>query len=86
VISRGTCNRHVTGHMTNEYKEQVKSRGTAKNINLNFHLWKSGHPIQLSIWRLTCSSLVLENMIHGIHKVILFFFYFFILLMWKFYS
>jgi len=50
VISRGTCHRHVTGHTTIEYKEQVKSRGTSKIFHLNFHLWKSGHPTQLSIW------------------------------------
>jgi len=28
VISRGTFHRHGTGHTTNEYKEQVKSRGS----------------------------------------------------------
>jgi len=36
----------------------VKSRGTSKNFHLNFHLWKSGHPIEFSIWSVTCSSLV----------------------------
>jgi len=38
IISRGTCHRHVTGHTTIEYKEQVKSRGTSKIFHLNFHL------------------------------------------------
>jgi len=70
VISRGMCHRRVTGNTTNEYKEQVKSRGTSKNFNLNFLFWKSGHPIQLSLWSVTCSSLVQEDMSHGTHKVI----------------
>jgi len=70
VILRGTCHRHVTGHTNNEYEEQVKSRGTSKNFHLNFHLWKCGHPIQISIWSVTCFSLVQEDMSHGIHKVI----------------
>jgi len=47
--SRVTCHRHVTGHTTNEYKEQVKFHGTAKNVRLKLDLWKCGHPIQLSI-------------------------------------
>jgi len=68
--SLGTSHRHVTGHTKNEYKEQVKSRRTSKNFHLNFHLWKCGHPIQFSIWSVTCSSLVQEDMSHGIHKVI----------------
>jgi len=36
--------------------------------------WKirkiNGHRIQLSIWSVTCSSLVQEDISHGIHKVI----------------
>jgi len=28
----------VTGHTKNEYKKQVKSRGTSKNFHLKFHL------------------------------------------------
>jgi len=36
----------------------------------NFHLWKSGNPIQLSIWSVTCTSHVQEDMSHGIQKVI----------------
>jgi len=70
VISRGTCHRHVTGHTTKEYKEQVKSRWTSKNFRSEFSLLKKRHPIQLSIWSVTCSSLVQEDMSHGIHKVI----------------
>jgi len=70
VTSLGTCHRHVTGHTKNEYKEQVKSRETSKNFHLNFHFWKCEHPIQFSIWSVTCSSLVQEDMTHGIHKVI----------------
>jgi len=69
ILLLGTCHRHVTGHMKNEYKEQGKSRGTSKNFHLNFHLWKCGHPIQFSIWSVTCSSLVQEDMSQGIHKV-----------------
>jgi len=38
VISRGTCHRHVTGHTKNEYREQVKSRGTLENFHLIFHM------------------------------------------------
>jgi len=64
VISRGTCLRQ-TRHTTNKYKEQVKSSGTSKNLNLNFHLWKSGHPIELSVWSVTCSSLMQEDMSYG---------------------
>jgi len=62
VISLKTCHRHVIGHTKNEYKEQVKSHGTSKNFHLNFHLWKCGHPIQFSIWSVTCSSLMQEDM------------------------
>jgi len=39
-------------------------------LSFNFHLWKCGYPIQFSIWSVTCSSLVQEDMSHGIHKVI----------------
>jgi len=53
-----------------EYKEQVKTRGTWKSFHLNFHLWKSGHPIQVSIWSVTCCSLVQEGMSYGIHKLV----------------
>jgi len=43
VISLGTCHRHVTGHTKNEYKEQVKSRGTSKNFHLNLFTCERGH-------------------------------------------
>jgi len=52
VISRGTCHRHVTGHTTNVYKEQVKSRGTLKYFHLNFALVKirTSHTI-FNLWQ-----------------------------------
>jgi len=55
---------------TNEYKEQVKSRVTSKNFFFNFYPWKNGHPILLSLWSVTCSSLVQDDMSRGIHNVI----------------
>jgi len=43
----------VTSHTTNTNKACMKSRLTSQNFKISCNEWKSGHPIQMSIWSVT---------------------------------